>query len=129
MLYVRPGGRTIWVSEPEKGSDRSPATGLTAGRVRRRLRGRVALSSSYPSGELTKDDEGNHDPELYKYDLESPKAKGWHGSPAVGPHRGMLAMSGLGRSLRRRLNGVLFRRDGQPRPRRPRAARHSGQRT
>ena len=61
-LYVRLGGRTIWVSEPEGGSE--PVTGDGPQPVA--FAGASADGSRVffvTRGELTKDDEGNHDPD------------------------------------------------------------------
>ncbi len=72
QLYVREGGRTIEVSEPEGGSE--PPTGEGPQPVA--FAGAAANGSRVffiTRGELTATDEGNHDPELYEYDVETEK--------------------------------------------------------
>ena len=68
QLYMRSGGRTIWVSEPEKGVTDPDGEQIVAFAGASADGSRVFFVTR---GELTKDDEGNHDPELYEYDLET----------------------------------------------------------
>jgi hypothetical protein len=70
QLYVRFDGRTIEVSAPEGGSE--PPTGVGPQPVA--FAGASADGSRVffvTRGELTPDDAGNHDPELYEYNVET----------------------------------------------------------
>jgi hypothetical protein len=74
QLYMRVGGHTIEVSEPEGGSE--PSTGVGPQPVA--FAGAAADGSRVffvTRGELTADDEGKHDPELYEYDAQTGKRR------------------------------------------------------
>jgi hypothetical protein len=71
QLYVRSEGQTIEVSEPEKGIKPDPDGPQPVAFAGASADGsRVFFITR---GELTADDAGNHDPELYEYDLQTAK--------------------------------------------------------
>jgi hypothetical protein len=69
QLYLRSGGRTIEVSQPEAGIQADPDGSQPVAFAGASADGsRVFFVTR---GELTADDAGNHDPELYEYDVET----------------------------------------------------------
>jgi hypothetical protein len=114
QLYLRTGGQTVEVSEPEPGAPeatRHPALYVGASEDGSRV---FFLSEA----ELTKDDAGIHDPELYEYDLHKPVgerltrvSRGESGSAAGGVFT-VPAVSADGSAVYFMANGLLASNQG-----------------